>query len=64
MFGGSPETSGFLDIQWADIVYIVVLKGTIRFVICLLSEVPKNKIFTSCVIASNLVRMTVGDILR
>lgn len=47
MFGGSPDSTGFLDIQWADIVYILVLRGSV-----------------SCVIASNLVRMTEGDILR
>jgi len=31
MFGGSPETAGFLDIQWADIVFILVLRGTLRW---------------------------------
>ena len=30
VFGGSPETAGFLDIQWADIVFILVLRGAIR----------------------------------
>ena len=32
MFGGSPQTAGFLDIQWADIVFILVLRGSIRWV--------------------------------
>ena len=32
MFGGSPQTAGFLDIQWADIVFILVLRGSIRSV--------------------------------
>lgn len=47
MFGGSPDSTGFLDIQWADMVFILVLRGSV-----------------SCVVASNLVRMTEGDILR
>ena len=33
MFGGSPETAGFLDIQWADIVFILVLRGRLSSVI-------------------------------
>ena len=32
MFGGSPDSTGFLDIQWADIVYILVLRGSVRLV--------------------------------
>ena len=32
MFGGSPDSTGFLDIQWADIVYILVLRGSVRWV--------------------------------
>ena len=33
MFGSSPETAGFLDIQWADIVFILVLRGHVRYII-------------------------------
>ena len=32
MFGGSSDSTGFLDIQWADIVYILVLRGSVRLV--------------------------------
>jgi len=33
MFGGSPETAGFLDIQWADIVFILVTRGSVSCVV-------------------------------
>ena len=32
MFGGSPDSTVFLDIQWAELVYILVLGGSVRLV--------------------------------
>ena len=67
MFGGSPQTAGFLDIQWADIVFILVLRGSIRWVVIVIIIVGHHRsilAYSSCVVANNLVRMDVGDILR
>jgi len=33
MFGGSPDSTGFLDIQWATMVYVVVLHGSLSCVL-------------------------------
>ena len=31
MFGGTEHSLGFLEIQWAEMVYIILLRGNIRY---------------------------------
>ena len=65
MFGGSPQTAGFLDIQWADIVFILVLRGSVRWESLSSILLVRLKFLpSSCLVANTLVRMEAGDILR
>ncbi len=31
LFGGSLDSGGFLDIQWAEFVHVVLLRGSLRY---------------------------------